>query len=67
VKGLTTGATIWVAGALGVACGGGWYVPAAITLVLALAVAHLLLGVEWMIRRVAGPAPDAPTGRRAER
>ena len=67
VKGLTTGATIWVAGALGVACGGGWYVPAAITLALALAIAHLLLGVEWMVRRAAGPAPEAKTDRRAER
>jgi putative Mg2+ transporter-C (MgtC) family protein len=44
VSGLTTAATTWLAAAVGIACGLGYYRIAAITLVLAL-VALLLLGV----------------------
>jgi putative Mg2+ transporter-C (MgtC) family protein len=36
VKGLTTGASIWLAGAIGLACGGGYYAIAAIVLAYAL-------------------------------
>lgn len=42
VKGLTTGASIWLSGAIGLACGGGYYVLAAITVALALIVLALL-------------------------
>lgn len=42
VKGLTTGASIWVAGALGVAAGGGYYIPALITLGFALVALYVL-------------------------
>lgn len=42
IKGLTTGASIWVAGALGVACGGGYYAPALITLGFALVALYVL-------------------------
>ncbi len=36
VKGLTTGTSIWLAGAIGLACGGGYYAIAAIVLSYAL-------------------------------
>lgn len=38
VKGLTTGASIWLAGAIGLACGGGYYVIAGITAALAVVI-----------------------------
>lgn len=38
VKGLTTGASIWLSGATGLACGGGYYILAAITVALAFVV-----------------------------
>ncbi len=46
VKGLTTGAGMWLAGALGVACGAGFYVIAIMGVVLALIIAILLRRVE---------------------
>ncbi len=42
VKGLTTGASIWLSGATGLACGGGYYVLAAITVALAFVVLALV-------------------------
>jgi putative Mg2+ transporter-C (MgtC) family protein len=42
VQGLSTGASVWLAGAMGVACGGGFYELAALTTVLALVVLTLL-------------------------
>lgn len=42
VQGLTTGASMWLAGAVGLACGGGFYVIAVMGTVLALAVLFLL-------------------------
>jgi len=36
VRGLTTGTSIWVVGAIGLACGGGYYVIAAIVTLLSL-------------------------------
>lgn len=38
VKGLTTGAGIWVSGGIGLACGGGYYLIAAITTIFTLLV-----------------------------
>lgn len=38
VKGLTTGASLWMSGAIGVACGGGYYTVAALAVVLSLVV-----------------------------
>jgi putative Mg2+ transporter-C (MgtC) family protein len=49
VRGLTTGASLWMSGAIGVACGGGYYVIAASASVLALAVLYLLhLFEKWL-------------------
>jgi putative Mg2+ transporter-C (MgtC) family protein len=42
VKGLTTGASIWLSGATGLACGGGYYILAAITVALAFVVLALV-------------------------
>lgn len=42
VQGLTTGASMWLAGAVGLACGGGFYTIAVIGTVLALVVLYLL-------------------------
>ena len=42
VQGLTTGASMWLAGAVGLACGGGFYVIAVLGTVLALIVLILL-------------------------
>jgi putative Mg2+ transporter-C (MgtC) family protein len=42
VKGLTTGASIWLAGAIGLACGGGFYVIAGITVGLAVVILAII-------------------------
>ena len=52
VRGLTTGASMWLAGAVGLACGGGFYVIAVLGTVLALIVLLLLGWVES--RMIAG-------------
>lgn len=46
IKGLTTGAGMWMAGAIGVACGAGFYVVAAIGAVLVLVITGVLGLVE---------------------
>jgi putative Mg2+ transporter-C (MgtC) family protein len=48
VRGLTTGANIWLAGAMGVACGAGFYVLAGICLALALVI---LVALGWVEHR----------------
>lgn len=42
VRGLTTGASLWMSGAIGVACGGGYYVIGALAAFLALIVLYLV-------------------------
>lgn len=51
VKGLTTGAAIWLAGAIGVACGIGYYLVATLAAVLAVIV---LRGIGWFEKRWLG-------------
>lgn len=46
VHGLTTGASMWLAGAVGLACGGGFYAIAVMGTVLALLVLYILGKVE---------------------
>lgn len=55
VHGLTTGASIWLAGALGVACGAGYVLVGAMCLALALII---LVVVGWLERRVLQTKPD---------
>jgi putative Mg2+ transporter-C (MgtC) family protein len=59
VQGLTTGANMWLAGALGVACGAGYYVLAVIGTVFALIVLVVLAKLEarWTSRRPDEPPP----------
>lgn len=50
VKGITTAATIWVVGALGVACGAGLYPIAVLTVLMAYLILTLVGGLEnrWL-------------------
>ena len=50
VRGLTTGASLWMSGAIGVSCGGGYYVIAVTASVLALIVLYLLNHFENWLR-----------------
>lgn len=56
VQGITTGANMWLAGALGVACGAGYYVLALVGTVFALLILTLLGAIEARISRA---NPDA--------
>ncbi|MFZ1101457.1 MAG: MgtC/SapB family protein [Hyphomicrobiaceae bacterium] len=51
VQGITTGAAMWLAGAVGVACGGGYYTIAAMATVLAMLILTVLAYIE---RRIEG-------------
>jgi putative Mg2+ transporter-C (MgtC) family protein len=62
VEGITTGSGIWLAGAVGYACGAGYYVLGAVATVLALII---LTALGWVVGKVARngggeskPAPD---------
>ncbi|MET0534552.1 MAG: MgtC/SapB family protein [Steroidobacter sp.] len=55
VQGLTTGANMWLAGALGVACGAGYYVLAAMGTIFALIVLVLLAKLQ---ARLSDKQPD---------
>lgn len=55
VKGITTAAGIWVSGAIGLACGVGFYVIAVEVAVLAFII---LWVVGWIEVRLAGGRPD---------
>ena len=59
VHGLTTGANMWLAGALGVACGAGYYFIATIGTVFALVVLIVLAKLE---ARFNGKSPDDDAG-----
>lgn len=51
VKGVTTGAAIWLAGAIGVACGIGYYIVAVVSTILAIVVLQVL---GWAESRLLG-------------
>lgn len=51
VRNMTSAANIWICGAIGIACGGGYFVIAGITLALAVIVLTGLYFVERLIRR----------------
>jgi putative Mg2+ transporter-C (MgtC) family protein len=46
VLGLTTGAGMWLAGAIGVACGAGYFVLAALAAILAFLILSILKRLE---------------------
>ena len=54
VRNLTTGATIWMSGATGLACGGGFYVVAGLLVALSLVILVLLGLLEGKTK----PAPE---------
>lgn len=56
VHGITTGASIWLAGAVGMACGGGYYTIALIALVFAI----LILSAVGFLERRLKPGVDKP-------
>jgi putative Mg2+ transporter-C (MgtC) family protein len=65
VEGITTAATIWVTGAVGLACGigRGAYAVAIITTVAALFTLRGIALLEWWIRRIQGlPPGSSPSG-----
>lgn len=62
VQGLTTGAGIWLAGAVGFACGGGFYVLAAAAAVLAVIILTLL---GWLTAKIKN-GDDAQDEAKAE-
>ncbi len=51
IKGLTTAATIWVAMAIGMACGAGWWIVAIVTTLIALIVLSFLVKLEKVATR----------------
>ena len=60
VHGITTGASIWMTGAVGTACGGGFYVVAGITLAFVIFILTVVGLVEArLIRRITGDAAEA--------
>ena len=52
VEGLTTGAGMWMAGALGVACGAGYYVLAVIATILTVSILALLMRLDSFFGRL---------------
>jgi putative Mg2+ transporter-C (MgtC) family protein len=68
VQGLTTAATIWVVGAVGICCGLGNYVLAAITSIFAVSITSMMGFVEsWLFSHVGYPAPTEPPSRPAKK
>ena len=58
IKGLTTGAGMWMAGAIGVACGSGFYVVAAIATVFVVVVTFVLGYFERRVLHTNGEPPE---------
>lgn len=58
VQGLTTGASLWLAGAIGVACGIGYYFIAILATILAVFVLTVLRWVEKAMPQKAPPVAD---------
>jgi putative Mg2+ transporter-C (MgtC) family protein len=52
VKGITTGASLWLAGAIGIACGVGYYPLALITAALALFVLYVIGKAETKVAEI---------------
>lgn len=57
VRGLTTGAAMWMAGAVGVACGAGYFQMAAVGTGFALLILTLITGLERLIGTREDPPP----------
>lgn len=51
IQGLTTGASLWMSGSIGVACGGGYYVIAAVATAFAVVVLYVIGVMEARIEK----------------
>lgn len=60
VLGITTGASIWLVGALGLACGSGYFTIASVTLILAFAT---LTVISYFERKMHGHLLDGDDGK----
>ncbi|MGQ0585026.1 MAG: MgtC/SapB family protein [Reyranella sp.] len=49
IEGITTGASLWLVGAIGIACGAGYYAIAIVIVILALLIVSVLLKLEHRI------------------
>lgn len=58
LQGMTTGASIWLAGAIGVACGAGYYVLAVINVALALIILTVLGYIGQRVQQAAARAAE---------
>jgi putative Mg2+ transporter-C (MgtC) family protein len=67
VQGLTTGAGMWLAGAVGLACGLERYGLAIMGALLAVVILAVLMPVESWISRASGNTEDKTTGGKKER
>lgn len=67
VEGLTTGAGMWPAGAVGLACGPERYAPAVLGAILAVVILAVLMPVESWISHASGETADETTATNKER
>src|SRR3954465_5658706 len=64
VHGLTTAASVWVVASLGIACGAGQWLTAAIAVFITLVLLILGEKLELKLRLKLGPGPEAGAGRK---
>jgi putative Mg2+ transporter-C (MgtC) family protein len=67
VRGLTTGAGMWMAGALGVACGAGYYVLALISTLLTVLILTVLTRLDAVLGSARQDAQNAPAKSPADK
>jgi len=60
VQGITTGASIWLAAAMGAACGVGFYAIAGVSLILALVILFIVGGITHALGTNEAPPADPP-------
>jgi putative Mg2+ transporter-C (MgtC) family protein len=63
IHGLTTAASLWTVGAIGLAIGCGYYNAALLTTLIMLVTLHTLDGIEKYLVRRAGPKAEAALKR----
>jgi putative Mg2+ transporter-C (MgtC) family protein len=61
IQGITTGASIWLAAAMGAACGVGFYTIAGVSLILALVILVVVGGITNALGTNESPPADPPS------
>ncbi len=61
IQGITTGASIWLAAAMGAACGVGFYAIAGFSLILALVILFVVGGITHALGTNESPPADPPS------